>query len=147
MAAIKLKKISWQRRRFIAGKALSDIHNWMDEKENLKEGILTNSTFQVIGQKSLIEVDSAALTTRVLVEVVGIPQAGLSSFDLEACDVLVFAPDESGLEMDFESLNARARDIIHGIAHPLSKTYHIVVEGAKLELHFFMQKDYIQSTH
>lgn len=147
MASLKLKKISWQRRRFIPSKALLDIHNWMDEREHLKESILNDSTFQVLGQKSVIEVNSVDFSARVLIEVVGIPKTELKSFDLEACDVLVFAVDSEALDLSFLELNSKAREILNGIAQPLSKTYHIVVEGAKLELHFFMQKDYIQSTH
>lgn len=147
MTAIKLKKMSWQRRRFIASKALADIAQWMDEKESLKERILTDSTFQILGRKTLLEVDSGGMNSRVLVEVVGIPKTDLPSFDLEASEVLVWPLETSALKIDFETLNANARGIINGTAHPLFHVYHIVIEGTKLELHFFRQKDYIQSTH
>lgn len=145
MAAIKLKKINWQRRRFIASAELHDLTTWMDADQALKRRILTDSTYQLVGKKSIVEMSSKTGTGRLLLEVVGVPKTDLPTFDVEAQTTLVWESSEEAFKMDFSALKEQAQQIIKASSQGINDTYHIVLDGPKLELHFFIQKDYIHS--
>lgn len=145
MAAIKLKKINWQRRRFIASAELHDLSLWMDAEQALKRRILTDSTYQLVGKKSIVEMSSKTGTGRLLLEVVGVPKTDLPTFDVEAQTTLVWESAEEAFKMDFSALKEQAQQVIKASSQGINDTYHIVLDGPKLELHFFIQKDYIHS--
>ncbi len=145
MAAIKLKKINWQRRRFIASAELLDLSLWMDADLLLRQKILTDSTYQLVGRKSIVEMSANFKKGRLLLEVVGVPKSDLPTFDVEAQTTLVWESPEEAFKVDFLALKERAGQVLQGSKQSLNDTYHIVLDGPKLELHFFVQKDYIHS--
>lgn len=138
MAELKLKKISWLRRRFIQSVALHSLNDWSDVYEDLKREILTTSAFQLVGHKGVIQVESRSGTGHVLVEVVGVPKAGFESKDVEPQEVLVFEYPKTIFDVDFLTLKEEAKAIMSSIQKPLSETYHIVFDGNHLALHFFI---------
>lgn len=145
MAAYKIKKTVRLRRRFIESEALERFESWFDISENLKEHIKTDSTFQIVGDKSVIAVNYKTQVGHVLVEVLGIPKVGLQIVDQEPCELLIYDFPESSFEIDFEAITTRAADLMKVITHRLEHSYHIVFNGLNLSLHFFIQKDYIES--
>lgn len=145
MAAYKIKKLSKLRRRFIESEALDKLENGFDISEKLKNQIKTDSTFQLIGDKTTISINSKTQIGHVLVEVLGIPKDGFRIFDQEPCELLLYTCPETSFEIDFETVKARAADLMGVITHRLEDTFHIVSDGLNLELHFFIQKDYIHS--
>ena len=145
MGAYKIKKKAWLRRRFIQSEALLDLGSWFDVSEKLKEISKTDSTFQLIGDKSIMALDSKSENAYVLVEVLGIPKINLKIVDLEACELFVYQCSETAFSVDFETLKTRALDLMSVIKLPLEDHFHIVSDGLNLELHFFIQKDYIDS--
>lgn len=147
MASITVKKKTWQRRRFIPSDALLNLHAWMDVAEDLKQRIFRDSTFQLLGNKTILEMNSQTGQGRVLLEVTGVPRASFESFDTIPTEVLVMECPESVFNLDFMTLKNRAAEVQKAISAPVALTYHIVLSGTKLELHFFVQKDYIQTTH
>ena len=145
MSAIKLKKVSWLRRRFVKSEELADLSLWMDEDQKLREKMKTESGLQLVGRKSIIETNSKTQKGHLLLEVVGITQPGFLTQDVSESNVLVLECPEGPFHTDFLALNKKALQIINGTAHSISENYHIVLSGTKLELHFFIQKDYIHS--
>ncbi len=138
MADLKLKKISWLRRRFIRSEALTSLNDWSDVYEDMKKAILTETSFQLVGHKGIVEIDSQSGESHVLVEVVGKPLAGFPSEDHEARDVLVMEHPDTAFNVDFLTLKKEAAGLISGIQRPLDPLYHIVFEGPNLALHFFI---------
>lgn len=145
MAAYKIKKTARLRRRFIESEALERFESWFDISEKMKEQIKTDSTFQIVGDKSIVEVNYKTQVSHVLVEVLGIPQAGLQISDQEPSELLIYDFPESSFEIDFGAITVRAADLMSVITHRLEHSYHIVFDGLNLSLHFFIQKDYIES--
>jgi len=145
MVELKLKKINWQRRRFIRSESLKELSDWSDVFEDLKKQILTETVFQLVGLKTIVEIEAASGLGHVLVEVVGTPQVGFPSVDMEACEVLSFDYQASAFDVDFVTLQHEAKAIRNGIHHPLRPLYHIVFDKDHLSLHFFIQNDYIQA--
>lgn len=145
MAAYKIKKSARLRSRFIQSEALDKFEIGFDISEKLKDQIKTDSTFQLVGDKTVISYNAVTQSCHVLVEVLGIPKVGFKLIDQEPCELLQYACPESAFEIDFETLKARASDLMGVITHRLEDTFHIVSDGLNLELHFFIQKDYIHS--
>lgn len=145
MAAYKIKKSARLRKRFILSEALSNLEDGLDISEKLKDQIKTDSTFQLVGDKTIISFNPKTQIGHVLVEVLGIPKVGFKLLDIEPCELLVYNCPESAFEIDFEAIKARASDLMGVITHRLEDSFHIVFNGSNLELHFFIQKDYIHS--
>lgn len=145
MGAIKLKKTNWLRRRFAFGPELSELDFWMDSDLSLRQKILTDSTYQLVGKKSILEISTKTKKGRLLLEVVGIPKENLPTFDFPPQETLVYEVQEEAFKVDFSALFAVMDKVTNGASHSINDTCHIVLEGAKLELHFFIQKDYIHS--
>lgn len=146
MAAYKIKKSARLRRRFIQSEALDNLSLWFDISESLKEKIKTDSTFQIIGDKSIVSVNPQTGVAHVMVEVLGIPKEGLKMIDLDPCELLIYDFPESAIEVDFDTIKTRARELSKVITHRLEDSYHIVFDGINLGLHFFIQKDYIEQS-
>jgi hypothetical protein len=145
MAAYKIKKSARLRKRFIQSEALDKLEDWLDVSEKLKNQIKTDSTFQLVGDKTVVSINSVTQIGHVLVEVLGIPKVGLKHIDQEPCEFLLYSCPESAFDIDFETIKARAIDLMGVITHRLEDSFHIVSDGLNLELHFFIQKDYIHS--
>jgi hypothetical protein len=146
VSSLKIKKSSWARRRFIESAPLKSVEAWMDEASRIKQQILTDSSFQLVGDKVHLQVNSGTDVARVLVEVLGIPRAGLNVVDLEPCEVLVYNYPEDLFSVDFLTLKKTAVELKSKLSYSVAEDYHIVFEGKNLALHFFIQKDYIQTT-
>ena len=145
MSAYKIKKSAWLRRRFIQSEILPNLESWFDISEKLKELSKTDSTFQLLGDKSIIAIDKNSQNSHVLVEVLGIPKVNLNVVDFEPCELLIYQYPQTAFSIDFETVKARALNLMSVITTPLEDHFHIVSDGLNLELHFFIQKDYIQS--
>jgi hypothetical protein len=138
MAYLKLKKKSWLRRRFIKSPILDNLEDWSDCYLDLKRQILTTSSYQMVGGKRIIEIDGSSGSGRILIEVVGVPNLGFDTIDVPPRDVLTWDSPESLFEVDFLALKQEAEDIIQAISGLKSSSYHIVLEGSHLSLHFFI---------
>ena len=145
MAIQRIKKTSWLRRRFIESPPLKNLETWVDEAAVLKARIHNESTYQVVGDKTILRVNSHSGRVTVLIEVLGIPQINLPYIDLEPTETLICAVAESALDVDFLTLMDRADTLRSKITYSLESDFHIVLEGQNLTLHFFIQKDYIQA--
>ena len=147
MKSHKIKKISWPRRRFIQSAALSGPLDWSDEGSVLREKILMDSAYQLVGDIFFLRANRKTEDLTVMIEVLGIPKIGLSFKDYEACTGLVYEFPESAFDVDFLTIKKRAEEIMRGVSYNLDDNYHIVLEGKNLALHFFIQKDYIESQY
>ncbi len=145
MSAYKIKKSAWLRRRFIQSEMLLNLESWYDVSEKLKELSKTESSFQLLGDKSILSINKKSNRAHVLVEVLGIPKLNLKVVDFEPCELLIYQYPQSAFSIDFETVIARAFNMMSVIASPLKDDFHIVSDGLNLELHFFIQKDYIDS--
>lgn len=145
MSTYKLKKIQWVRKRFVESEVLLSLGSWFDESFKLKEFIKLNSNFQLVGDKTIVKFDLKTSRANILVEVLGIPKINLKIIDYEPCDLLIYQCPETAFLLDFDALKARALDLMGGISLQLEEHFHIVSDGPNLELHFFIQKDYIHS--
>jgi hypothetical protein len=147
---IKLQKTPIGRRRFLKTAPLLEPLEWMSDLAHLKELIAQRSQFQVVGQKSYFEVSGSDLC--LMLEVVGVPrnpdQKTLTLMDLEALDLLVLELQEDLFSIDFASVLARAEKVKLALGtgeNRLHDLFHLVLDGEKIALHFFRQKDYSQN--
>ena len=145
MKALKLKSQIWLRKRYVVKKIdSSKLGLWFEEANSLKDQITHDSTFQLVGSKVGLELGSDG-EWKILLEVLGSPQGAFVTLDDEGpLERLCFEVPESSFEIDFESLKKMMFDIKAAIPRKTTPRVHFVVDGAKLELHFFVQKDYIQ---
>ncbi|NOT78620.1 MAG: hypothetical protein HOP07_06405 [Bacteriovoracaceae bacterium] len=144
MTKLKLKSHYFNRRRFVKSEDNISLDGWYDYAQNLKEKILRDSSFQLVASKVIIEMNDQRELT-LLFEVIGTPQSGFQHFDLESTEVLCFKAIESPFEVDFLTIKEKALALKASIPRNLTPRVQFVIDGAKLELHFFVQKDYIQS--
>ena len=126
------------RRRFVRSEILSNLNDWSDVFVDLKRTILASSAFQLVGSKSVVEIDTSTSKASVLIEVVGVPKTGILTEDHNPCEILVFEFPENAFNVDFLTLKSEAEAIISGIAQRLKPVYHIVFDGNHLALHFFI---------
>lgn len=145
MKSHKIKKTSWLRRRFIKSKALLEVLSWTDEASALREQILMDSAYQLVGDKVIVNINRKTQDAHVMIEVLGIPKIGLAFTDLEASTSLVYDFEESAFDVDFLTIKKRAEEIFRAVSYNLEDNYHIVFKAHNLALHFFIQKDYIES--
>lgn len=149
MTTLKLKSQHFKRRRFIQSDEIPSLDAWYDTAQRLREKILRDSSFQLVGAKTIVECGITESNERekltVLFEVIGPPQIGFQHFDLEATEVLSFEAKENPFEVDFLSLKEKAQALKASIPRKLTPRVQFVIDGTKLELHFFVQKDYIQT--
>lgn len=147
MNKLTFTRSSWLRRRFIRSAFLPDPGTWMDEAHFLEEQIKSHSTFQKMGSKVILEVSpvegKAQKELRVLIEVVGIPSPIFEIVDMPDFLVLGHTLSKNPFQVSFKELLAEAESVFKGIPYTLERFYHIVLDGEKIGLHFFIQKDYI----
>lgn len=142
MEPFKLTKKTWGRRRFIRTSLNSPIELWEEEALKLRETILTTTNLQIIGPKAIIEINGKS--AGILLEVIGIPSDELETVDWESVVSLIYQFPEDVFEADFIKLIQVAGEIKQKIPHKTLGLFHIVIDGHKIGLHFFMQKDYSQ---
>lgn len=126
---------------------MKDPASWMDESNTLEEQIKSHSSFQKTGPKIILEAWTSKEELRILIEVVGIPSPNFENFDMEPSEVLICSLPQSPFEVSFEEFFKHAQSIRKKINLSLQNFYHIVFDGQKIALHFFIQKDYIHSEH
>lgn len=144
MTTVKLKSQHFKRRRFVKSDEIIGPDVWYDTAQALREKILRDSSFQLVGAKTIVESNEQTKAT-VLFEVIGPPQAGFQHFDLDPVEILSFEAEENPFEVDFPTIREKAMAIKASIPRKLSPKVQFVIDGTKLELHFFVQKDYIQT--
>lgn len=142
MEPFKLIKKTWGRRRFIRTSLHCPIELWEEEALKLRETILTTTNLQIIGPKAIIEVNGKSAA--ILLEVIGLPSDELETADWESVVSFIYQYPESVFEADFVKLLKVAQEIKQKIPHKTLGLFHIVIDGYKIGLHFFMQKDYSQ---
>ena len=148
MQPLKVTKSEWGRRRFVRSKLLVSIDFWQEELLKLKDKVLTETTLQIIGPEAVIAINEAD-EAELLVEVLGLPTEVLELIDSEGAETYVYQCPESIFELDFLGLIKRAREIERMLKskfpQSMEPVFHIVIDGQKIALHFFRQKDYSQS--
>lgn len=148
MQPLKIKKKEWGRRRFVRSLLPVSIDLWHEELLKLKDKILTETTLQIIGPEAVLELNEAD-EAHLLVEVLGLPTDTLDLVDSEGAETFVYLCPESIFELDFSGLIKRAREIQRTLKskfpQSMEPVFHIVIDGQKIALHFFRQKDYSQS--
>ncbi|MGZ3788220.1 MAG: hypothetical protein ACXVLQ_06830 [Bacteriovorax sp.] len=138
------------RRRFIKTPPLRNQEEWLAELGTLKDFLFKETHLQIVGSKTYLEFSNEGLA--LMLQVLGVPpyleQKALELVDLEASPVLVYQWERDLFQVDFDELFLTSRSILGGLAakgEVLSAVYHIVFDDEKIELHFFRQKDYIQT--
>ena len=117
----------------------------------LKETLKLCSSFQIVGNKVFLE--SSPLGVALMLEVIGLPQNPdqntLVIADQEACEQWLYRFQGVDLfHFDLDALLAEAHSISSALdkfGDKLSAYFQIVFDNEKIELHFFRQKDYIQT--
>lgn len=145
MAKLKIKKLHWDRKRFIESGEIVHSKDWYDQYVNLKAKITSDSSYQIVSRKCIIEVNLEDLASRVLLEVIGPLNQNFKNYDYNGGEVLEYGLEKLAPELDFNEILAIAKTIKSSIGVSLSNYVHIVVDEEKLFLHFFNQKDYIRS--
>lgn len=148
MTTVKLKSQQFKKRRFVSSDEFITIDGWYDSAQRLREKILRHSSFQLVGGKTILESFNEINGQEKLslfFEVIGPPQTGFQHFDLDPVEVLSFVAEENPFKVDFLTIKEKAMAIKASIPRKLRSKVQFVIDGTKLELHFFVQKDYIQT--
>lgn len=152
---ISLKKFHVGRKRFLKI-SLENPSDWLAQLARLKDFIAIESSFQVVGNKIYFEISMEPGTTKMMLEVLGPPvaidQKELILADRDANEVLVHHLEGVDLfGIDYDQLLKTAKGLQRGLKNSLMDSntdicdiFHIVYDNEKIELHFFIQKDYIQ---
>lgn len=150
------KKIHVGRKRFIKTPPLKDPSEWLAELAGLKDFLATSTSFQIVGHKVYFEISMDDPAPRLMLEVLGVPvaldQNNLVLADQEATDELVHRLEGGDLfGIDLDQLIATAKTLQQSLKNTLLRSnsgicdlFQIVYDNEKIELHFFIQKDYIQ---
>lgn len=153
---VQIKKIHFERRRYLKTAVLKDPKEWLFELAALKDFVALETSFQIIGNKIIFELTLNSYNPRMMLEVVGVPmpmeQKGLELWDQESAEILVYKITAQDLfNIDFESLIRTGHQVHKSLEKTLERpegllcgVFHIVFDNEKIELHFFRQKDYIQ---
>jgi hypothetical protein len=138
METIKLKKRSVPRKRFVISERLNSLDTWFFDYESMKNLILTNSAFQLVGKKVVLEIDEKSNSSSILIEVVGVPSMDLITIDSASREVLIYEYPKSVFDVDFKEVRKVAKGLINSTLGLSETTYHIVFDGSHLSLHFFI---------
>lgn len=149
---VQLKKIEIERSRYIKTGPLQNPLEWMSELALLKEFLARNSNYQIVGSKVYFEIDAkqAGIGPKLMLEIIGVPVPNdiisMEIADLEARIVYVHQLTLDLFQTDYDEIESLGRKLYMLLAksHDLGELFHIVYDNAKIELHFFSQKDYIQ---
>ncbi len=146
MATLKLKSQHFQRRRYVVDNEPNITEdNWFDQGKLLKKRIREDSSFQIVGSKTILEMDETGKWS-LLFEVIGPPQSGFQTRDDNGpFEILSYSVQEGPFMTDFPMIKKKVAELRGLIPRKLTPRVQFVIDGAKLELHFFVQKDYIQS--
>jgi hypothetical protein len=147
MKSLKLNKVSYQRRRFVLQK-IDEVHDDIFSAQiDLKRRLSTESLFQITNHDESLLISSKN-GIFICLEVIGIPQKSFLHQDVEAHNLYILKSQQSMYFNDFPSIKSEGDKIWHFLSQKWPKMeefYQIVMKGNNLELHFFQQKDYIQS--
>lgn len=136
MEPLKLIKKQWGRRRFIRHELKVPLELWEEAALKLRETILTTTNLQIIGPKAIIEMNQGKAA--VLLEVLGLPVDELECVDWADSVTLIHPCSESVYEADFPELLKLAANLQQKSPHKVKDLFHIVIEGNKIGLHFFI---------
>jgi hypothetical protein len=136
MEPLKLIKKQWGRRRFIKRDLTGPLELWEEESLKLRETILTTTNLQIIGPKAIIEMNQGKAA--ILLEVLGLPMEELEIIDWADSVALIHPCSETVFEADFPELLKLAGNLQQKIPHKVKDLFHIVIEGNKIGLHFFI---------
>jgi hypothetical protein len=143
-------KIHQGRKRFIGPKNifLSSV-DWQSSLFAFKFFIKNNTQLQILDNWVYWYCDGDLEVARPYLNVLG-----TTNFNDSNYTIMDFQPEpfwtksinnllQPALDGDFDTLKLQVLDAIGDIPGELSKTFHLVMGEEKIELHFFLQKDYI----
>jgi hypothetical protein len=166
--SIHFKKIQQGRKRFIKSLPIKNLNEFQFELVKIKDYLGQQTAYQIVGTKIYFEFISIDSAPRVMLEVVGVPfsfdKCVFQFADREAEEVFVHKLNGADLfNTSFSNIVEKAKsvrkilesglnrvDLSNSTSIPaafsssLSEVFYIVSDNAKIELHFFSQKDYIQ---
>lgn len=142
MNGIKLQQKSWGRRRFVKVPLQGALESWEEVVLATRELILTKTNLQPIGPKGTIEVENGVF--HILIEVLGLPVNDLQLVDSGPVTTYQYLYPTGVFEADFPEILKKAGEITARMSSTLAPGFHIVIDGHKIALHFFRQKDYSQ---
>ena len=150
---LKLIKQKIGRTRYL--EIFTEFHHsdWLKLINEIKLKISLESHLQLVGHKIHFGFNSLEFKVRPLIPVIGLPaiidQNNLRIVDRESQEILIFHDNSENLfSISFEELLDKAKNLHSKLARKpearISPDFDLVFDNEKIELHFFIQKDYIQ---
>jgi hypothetical protein len=124
-----------------------DSNDWHSRILNFKSFIRSHSQFQFIDNKIYWESQGALDTFIPLIAVIGAELGKVGEITVEDWEQgpywTLSLESSFAYTFDLDSLKTQISTILREIPEELGKKFHLVIEEEKIELHFFLQKDYI----
>ena len=150
---LKLKKQKIKRGRFLEIIKDFELSDWLQVANESKSKLALVSNLQLGGNNHHFAIQSSTNQIRLLIPVIGpstiLEQNYLQTFDRESQEILIYQDFGHDLfTITFPELIAKAKNL-HSViqkksALGISADFDLVFDNEKIELHFFIQKDYIQ---
>jgi hypothetical protein len=124
-----------------------DSKDWLSRISSYKSFIRSKTQYQFIDNKIYWQCDGVLDKFSPLIAVLGTAsgtQGELTTEDWEQGPYWAMSLGPTyAYTFDLDSLKTQISTILRGIPEELGKKFHLVMEEEKIELHFFLQKDYI----
>lgn len=137
------------RMRFLAAPNISlDANNWQAACFEFKSFVRDNTQYQLVDNLIYWHCNTELSQCFLMIPVLGPPvelnhQAVLYDIEKGPYWIARLDPSISLLEMGFEPVKAQVISVLKTILPEMGKNFHLVMDDKKIELHFFLQKDYI----
>ena len=136
------------RMRFIADPTIYlESKTWQSQYFNFKHRIRTHSNYQIIDQRTFWLCNAQFLKSIPMVPVIGAPAPldfATLTFDTEMGPYWVEQLESTeALSGNLVVIETQVLGVLSKIPPELAKNFHLVIEEEKIELHFFLEKDYI----
>ena len=123
--------------------------NWQSKIFEFKSLIRSNTQFQLLDNLIYWQCDRGLNACTPFLAAIGtnsFEHSEIKVMDVEAAPFwtkIIKDSPGSPLEWDFDTLKLKVVDILKEIPPQFDKSFHLVMGDEKIELHFFLQKDYI----
>lgn len=137
------------RMRYIGSPSISiDSKIWQSAFFEFKSFIRDNTQYQLVDNLIYWHCNMELSECFPMIAVIGTPVETHRKVIVEDSDpgpywVKGLDPAVSIIDMNFEALKPMIKSVLETIPPQMGKSFHLVMNDEKIELHFFLQKDYI----
>ncbi len=134
------------RQRFLGNTKIEiESNNWMSQIFAFKSLIRSQTQYQLIDNKVYWDCDRSLDNCVPMLAIIGTPVEHDPSFIIQDFEAGSFWIKSLPFHQDFvfPELKTQIISVLPEIPLEMGQNFHLVIDDEKIELHFFLQKDYI----